>query len=666
MANAVLYTLIITVIAVDSMAFDQTHLRGQVNRYGRVLAVDTCLKELVVDPVAGFRSGDEVLIHQVKSSGTGIMAGIHELAVIDTIDGNRIYLRCGLLNVYDVSSVVQVVRMMVCDTCIVDDVVMARRWDGTTGGVVAIRAVSSMVLSSAIDVSHAGFRGGMASRNSIDTSGRDDFCPDDCAGGRKGETSVRLSADSMHGRRSVHSAGGGGIARNGGGGGGALGGAGGRGGGQTTEYPSHDAGGRGGESERADRLPSCLTFGGGGGGGHQNDHGGSAGSAGGGCILLIAPVIDVRPGAMLRASGGDADTALSDGAGGGGAGGMVVIHAGMLSDRLYVVVRGGAGGYCTGTKVWYAPGGGGGGGAVVSTRRDMYLLSVDARGGSAGRFLGTADGHGAYGPTTGGDGIMLVDSVIGKSERAVPTMVRPRIEGRTILEHGEDTVKLSLVPQVPVHRWSTGDTTPVIRTASEGKYWADVISPGGCVVTSDTVVVRRAHGVTIHVADCEGRPGDTVDVELRIRSGDVLGRATVLRFDVRTRATMLVPLYDPRLESVLDGREIVVRAGIELWGDVFHDTTVKIPFIVVLGDSLSCAIRCVDASVSGNVPVRTVRDGRFRLLDPCIDLRSRLFDPVFVPWAMWRFDVLGREIEGLPSIGTWMIARRRGREVVPP
>lgn len=664
MANAVLYTLIITMIAVDSMAFDQTRLRGQVNRYGRVLSVDTCLKELVVDPVASFRSGDEILIHQVKSSGVGTVTGTHELAEVDTIDGNRIYLRCGLLHAYDVSSIVQVVRMMVCDTCIVDDVVMAQRWDGTTGGVVAIRAVSSMVLSSTIDVSRAGFRGGMASRNSIDTSGWDDFCPDDCAGGRKGETGVRVSVDSMHGRRSMHTAGGGGIARNGGGGGGALGGTGGHGGGQTTEYPAHDAGGRGGGSGQTDRLSSCLTFGGGGGGGHQNDHGGSAGSTAGGCILLIAPVVDVRPGAILRASGGDADTALSDGAGGGGAGGMVVIHAGMLSDRLDVDVHGGAGGCCTGTKVWYAPGGGGGGGVALSTRRNMALLSVDAKGGSAGRFLGTADGRGVYASTNGGDGTLLVDSVIEKSGRSVPTMVRPRIVGRTVLEHSEDTVRLSLVSQVPVHRWNTGDTTSVIRTASEGKYWVDVISPGGCVVTSDTIIVRRAravHGVTIHVADCEGRPGDTVDVELRIRTSDVLESATMLRIDLRTRATMLVPLYDPRQESMLDGREIIVRTAIDLSGDVLHDTTVKIPFIVVLGDSLACAIRCVDALASSDVPVRTIRDGRFRLLDPCIDPRSRLFDPVFVPWAMQRFDVLGREIEGLPSIGTWMIARRRGK-----
>lgn len=177
-------------------------------------------------------------------------------------------------------------------------------------------------------------------------------------------------------------------------------------------------------------------------------------------------------------------------------------------------------------------------------------------------------------------------------------------------------------------------------------------------------MIRRArtvHGVTIHVADCEGRPGDTVGVEVRIRTSDVLDRATVLRIDLRTRATMLVPLYDPRLESMLDGREIVVRTMIDLSGDVHHDTTVKIPFIVVLGDSLSCAIRCVDAMASSDLPVRTIRDGRFRLLDPCIDSRSRLFEPVFMPWAMQRFDMLGREIEGLPSTGTWMIARRRGQ-----
>lgn len=665
MANAVLCTLILTVIVCDLVAFDRTHLRGQVNRYGRVLAIDTCLKELVVDPAAGFRSGDEILIHQVKSSGDGARTGIHELAEIDTIVGNRVYVRCSLLHTYDVSSVVQVVRLMVCDTCIVDGVVIAQRWDGTTGGVVAIRARSSLMLSSIIDVSGAGFHGGRASRNSIDTSGWNDFCSRDCAGGSKGETGVRLSSDSVHGRHAVHTAGGGGIARNGAGGGGALGGAGGRGGGQTTEYPSHDAGGRGGRPEPADRLPSCLTFGGGGGGGHQNDHGGSAGGAGGGCIVLIAPVIDVQPGAGLRASGGDGDTARSDGAGGGGAGGMVVIHTGELSARLDVDVRGGAGGCCTGSKVWYAPGGGGSGGVVLSDPRSVDMLDINARSGSAGRFLGIAAGHGAYEPTNGGDGMSLVDTMIEKSVRSIPTIVRPRIVGRTVLDHDDDTVHLSLALPIPGHRWNTGDTTLTIRTASEGKYWVDAISPGGCVATSDTVIVRRSRavrGVDLYIADREGRPGDTIDVGVRIRTNDVLEHPTTLRMDIRTRATMLVPLYDPRTESILAGREIIVRTAIGLSGAMRHDTTVNLPFIVVLGDSLSCAIRCVDVVVSNTMntmPVRSIRDGRFRLLDACIDIRTRLFDPVFVPWAMQRFDVLGREIEDMPSIGTWMIARRR-------
>lgn len=662
MANAVLCTMILVVIACDLMAFDRTRLRGQVNRYGRVLAIDTCLKELVVDPVAGFRSGDEILIHQVKSPTGSVVSGIHELAGIDTIVGNRVYLRCSLLHAYDTSSVVQIVRMMVCDTCIVDDTVMAQRWDGTTGGVVAIRAGSSMLLSSIVDVSRAGFRGGMASRNSIDTSGWNDFCSHDCAGGRKGETGIRVSADSTYGREAVHTAGGGGMARNGGGGGGALCGDGGRGGGQTTEYPFHDAGGRGGRREAAGLLASCLTFGGGGGGGHQNDHGGSAGNAGGGCILLIAPAIDVRPGAVLRASGGDADTARSDGAGGGGAGGMVIIHAGMLSARLEVDVHGGAGGCSMGAKVWYAPGGGGGGGVVLSDPRSMASLDVHAQGGTAGRFLDTANGSSAYGPMSGDDGALYVDSIIEKSERSIPTMVRPRIVGRTLLEHDEDTVQLSLEPSVPVVRWSTEDTARTIRTASEGKYWADVISPGGCVVTSDTIIVRRARtvqGVNIQIADCEGRPGDTVDVELRIRTTGILESVTTLRMDIRTRATMLVPLYDPRRESILVGRDIIVRTAIKLSDGMLHDTTLSIPFIVVLGDSLGCGIRCADVGVSNDVPVRIVHHGRFSLLDACVDSHIRLFDPVFVPWVMQRFDVLGREIEGMPSVGTWMVARRR-------
>ena len=70
-----------------------------------------------------------------------------------------------LLNEYDTDGAVQIVSMPAYGSgALVTDILTARYWDGSTGGVLALDA-STISLQAPIDVSGKGFRGGSAMLN---------------------------------------------------------------------------------------------------------------------------------------------------------------------------------------------------------------------------------------------------------------------------------------------------------------------------------------------------------------------------------------------------------------------------------------------------------------------------------------------------------------------
>ena len=275
------------------------------------------------------------------------------------------------------------------------DYVLARPWDGSTGGIVAFDVTGTMDFAGGtIHASEAGFRGGVGIDRGTSSSTVAETWAGKKGGGGKGEGLVgtpRFVWNQLEvleskteglpggafGTGGPANAGGGGPI-GGGGGGGANGGAGGAGSGD----PGVPHGGAGGAAVGID--PGWLRAGGGGGGAQQpsGQEPGSMGGVGGGIVLLRAAGL-VGTGSIVADGGagtdGQAAKKGASGGGGGGAGGTVVVSAGSSSlDGITVSAVGGEGG---GAPKGQGGGGGGGGGVVLTSQK---VASVDVDGGAAG------------------------------------------------------------------------------------------------------------------------------------------------------------------------------------------------------------------------------------------------------------------------------------------
>lgn len=283
----------------------------------------------------------------------------------------------------------QMVIPIEADTVVVDSVVTTRQWNGSSGGVVMIRADSAIAFKGIIDVSGLGFAGGLRSTNGGDCGL---IIPCDRAGsgltGGKGGSPMRPDSLCRSGHRPWASGGGGGDAHNAGGGGGGNGGRGGRGGNQFRCNPPPGMWGLPGTGVSNDSADLVL-LGGGGGGGHQNNSAGTDGAAGGGIVILRAPRL-IGDTVRIRSTGASVTaTARNDGAGGGGAGGTVVIEACSTACAAQIDVSGGRGGDADGG---HGPGGGGAGGfiimqpALLQSSLGRFTMNLD--GGPSGTFNG--------------------------------------------------------------------------------------------------------------------------------------------------------------------------------------------------------------------------------------------------------------------------------------
>ena len=405
-------------------------------------------------------AGDVVMIYQaqgatissVDTAAYGAVtaynsAGLYEFQTVASVSGNTITFatyagNCsGLRNSYSSAGAPQIVRVPQYRNLTVSTgaSIVPVVWNGTTGGIVALRVAQTASINGTISATAAGFRGGALDNDTSNNSAiyRSTLT---AAGAEKGESiagyQASLPLGAYYGRGAPANGGGGGNGHNGGGGGGANGDNGNTWAGQgkpdlsgtnwnqawnidgtLTATTNNSGGGRGGYTFAASNQNALTTapgntswtgdsrrergglggrplafdrtnrifLGGGGGAGDSNNSVGGAGGRGGGIIFLNATTVTGSGSVTVSGAAGNSSTGgANDAPGGGGGGGTILAELGTAGSVSFVA-NGGVGGSqpITGNES-EGPGGGGGGG----------VISVSGGAGSR-----TANG-GANGTTT--------------------------------------------------------------------------------------------------------------------------------------------------------------------------------------------------------------------------------------------------------------------------
>jgi PKD repeat protein len=376
------------------------NLSGIINHYAAVSAIDTCSGRLTVNDTTGFRKGASVLLIQMQGAeiaddnnlffGTVLamnFCGRHEIAVVDSVGFQAIYVQKRLQYAYSLAGKLQVVSIPSYANATVTDTLRPGPWNGTTGGVLALQVSGTLTLQAPLLADGCGFRGGIpvvpANNNCTWLIGEAAYYygVGSWRGMAKGEGIAIAEPDRSCGRGAQANGGGGGNDHNSGGGGGAQITDGG-GGGDNDEpgffgcdgyFPG--IGGRGVAS-----TTGRLFLGGGGGAGHTNNTTTGPGGAGGGIIILQAGTI-AGASPLLSANGADGGTAEGDGGGGGGAGGSIWLTT-SANANLQVRATGGKGGGTSNLNSdrCFGPGGGGSGGRILTNLNGI----PNPAGGSAG------------------------------------------------------------------------------------------------------------------------------------------------------------------------------------------------------------------------------------------------------------------------------------------
>jgi len=469
---------------------------GVVNIYTAVTNITP--NSVTVTSAAGFSVSDRVLLIQMKGAtinqtntinfGQVVAlgsAGNFEFTNILSISGNQITFVNNLCKPFSVSGKLQLIRVPVYTQATINAVVTASPWNGTTGGVVAIEATSSITFNSNIDVSGKGFVGG-AVTSGFFACNDPNYANPGTSAGKKGE-GIALAPLNMDGNRAPLANGGGGSnTGNPGAGGGANGGAGGRGGNQFSgSCPVNTAFGMGAYPLSYSTYRAFL---GGGGGGGYKDNGLTclAGSNGGGIVFLISPTIEGNNQQILANGLNVIGNTDSEGAGGGGAGGCVYLLSSTINSNINVNVSGGNGGNILST-VWasacHGPGGGGGGGAIVFQQATLPPnVNTILNGGVPGSVLhtGPACAGTNFGAQLGAPGVLVYNY-------SPPAPGSPPDLGPDTLICNGTSIDLQPSAVYTSYLWSTGATTASINVSAAGTYWLDV--PSGCGLARDSIVI---------------------------------------------------------------------------------------------------------------------------------------------------------------------------------
>jgi hypothetical protein len=385
----------------------QTFISGIINQYSAVSAVNSATGELTVANPALFQPGDRVLLIQMQGAAISTAnsaafgdissrngAGNYEFGTICLVDGSTVTFEDNLTNTYAPAGRVQLIRVPQYIDAVVNGPLSAQPWNGTTGGVLAFEASSSLTLNADISVSGLGFRGGVYANGS-------GTCPTALSqatsyfytqasgfGGQKGEGIAAYAAGQEYGRGAQANGGGGGNNHNSGGAGGGNASAGGIGStrGNNFTFCNGSNPGIGGKTLSGIGYSSAnpyIFMGGGGGVGHANNDEGQSGGDGGGIVILRTPLLTGN-GRLISSNGEDAADAFSDGGSGGGAGGALLLEVDAFAGPLTVEARGGAGGDVTHPSNCEGPGGGGAGGVVWFSAAPGANVTRSLGGGARG------------------------------------------------------------------------------------------------------------------------------------------------------------------------------------------------------------------------------------------------------------------------------------------
>ncbi len=606
--------VMIVVSLLSGLAVHADDWSGYKSSATQVVGLDTCRRILRVDPPLSLQRGESILLHQTVASIPELI-GRTEWCIVDTVIDRAVYLATRLVGTYDLSGGLQLIRPLRARRATIRDTLRVLPWNGRFGGVLAIRCDDTLTIDGVIDVCGSGGRGGVIPIDTRDTNGS--HTPP--------ATARRTSAGEG---ASTAEAGG---SRNAGGAGGSNVGIGGNGGFQTSAYDSLDVGGRAHPVIAADHS-ARLYIGGGGGAGHGNDRRAAAGGDGGGIVVLMTSVLVAGPGAHIRADGQDARDAFDDGAGGGGAGGTIAFWAERVVGSVRCTAHGGRGGNTFGDLFRYGAGGGGGGGYIgLSIADPSSIVIPEALGGTHG--MSTTASQTAlsrYGASAGEAGAVgLSPSIpVGPAGGMRPKF---RVVASTV-DPQEDVI--IIVDGAASVRWLTAVRTTSARgdTALTGMidttrwFVAEITSTDGCVVRDSVLVhpgITSNERLVVSIDNARGRPGDTVDLYLRVRCEPSLPRTITGIAYCSMRATTLFPVRGGvRTDMTRITKEFPFRLSARSSATYRRESAV-----VALGDSAQIIVS-VDSVrlVPDTLSVRRVH-GRFTLTDLCTEgERTRLFD----------------------------------------
>ncbi|MBK6990428.1 MAG: hypothetical protein IPH34_00760 [Chitinophagaceae bacterium] len=421
---------------VDS-CFKRTDIGNIINDYTPVLALNPCENKITVQDATAYNVGDTVLLIQMKgavidSTNTAVFgtvtdyknAGNYEFNYVKSKTSNIIELKNTITRQYDIPvGKVQLIRVPYYENVNVTSTLTCLPWDGNKGGVLVLNVQDTINLSSSIDVSGKGFRGGsdpFSNPSSFNCYENQFFYPvnPDLAS-EKGESIATISSSKSFGKGANANGGGSGNSHNSGGGGGSNSGLGGFGGynfeadvcSVTVPFDNRGIGGR---SLPYNNSANKIFLGGGGGGGHSNNPQAfeSKGGSGGGISIIISDKIKSN-GNKIIANGnnglpcGSTGSGCHEGMGGGGSGGTILLNATTFIDNNQIEIKGGNGADMIATGFFkVGPGGGGGGGLLwISNTTLPANINLSTAGGINGVCTGYSNNP--WGTTAGGAGSNL-------------------------------------------------------------------------------------------------------------------------------------------------------------------------------------------------------------------------------------------------------------------
>ncbi|NCU05394.1 MAG: T9SS type A sorting domain-containing protein [Chitinophagaceae bacterium] len=403
-------------------------ISGIVNSYHKATYYKSSYNGIHLQNISGLSINDRVLIIQMKgavinesgSSSFGSItslggAGTYEFATICGFLNDTVLFKKRLVNTYDFTKAVQVIKVPVYTDVTVSSAIVAGEWNPVTetGGVLAIEASGTITLNAAIRADSAGFKGGGMFVNTTSSGRCGEESPSawyysssqssnpNLGGAPKGEGVSFFIPNKEYGRGKQSNGGGGGNVDETGGGGGANYGTGGAGGNKSNSFfcsaATHGEGGLDLSGYGYSITNNKLFPGGGGGCGEMNNFysgtngAGTPGGDGGGLVFIKCNTL-VGNSQVISANGGQGinpgmpvkTEGAGDGGGGGGAGGAVILQVTNYSGNITIQARGAAGSNVGFQDQCPGPGGGGGGGVIWANSILPGTVTTNINGGAAG------------------------------------------------------------------------------------------------------------------------------------------------------------------------------------------------------------------------------------------------------------------------------------------